>query len=112
MGITHNIAVPPARIPDFVRRAETVLAKRFPEATPFVVGHLGDGNLRCIAMFSHADWSAVTDKSGRTAEVNHLFYDIAAELGGTFSAEHGIGSIYVAEMERYKTPEELALKHR
>lgn len=109
MGITHDIAVPPARIPDFVRRAETVLAERFPEATPVIVGHLGDGNLHYIAMFSHARWSETADKPGLTAEVNHMFYDIAAELGGTFSAEHGIGSIHVAEMERYKPAEELAL---
>lgn len=109
MGVTHDIAVPPARIPQFVRRAEAALAACFQMAVPVVVGHLGDGNLHYIAMFSHADWAATADKPGRTAAVNHLLYDIAAELGGTFSAEHGIGSIHLAEMERYKPAPELAL---
>ncbi|WP_439495763.1 FAD-binding oxidoreductase [Bosea sp. (in: a-proteobacteria)] len=109
MGITHDIAVPPARIPQFVRLAEAALATRFVNATPVVVGHLGDGNLHYIAMFSHGDWAATADKPACTAAVNHLIYDIAAELGGTFSAEHGIGSIHIAEMERYKPPSELAL---
>ena len=109
MGVTHDIAVPPARVPQFVRRAEAALAACFQMAVPVVVGHLGDGNLHYIAMFSHADWATTDDKPGCVAAVNRLLYDIAAELGGTFSAEHGIGSIHLAEMEHYKTAPELAL---
>lgn len=111
MGLTHDIAVPPARVPEFVRRAEKSLHAAFPQAVPVVVGHLGDGNLHYIAMFTHVDWAATSDKQACTRTVNHLLYDIAAELGGTFSAEHGIGSIHIEEMERYKSPEELALMH-
>jgi FAD/FMN-containing dehydrogenase len=109
MGITHDIAVPPAQIPQFVRRAEAALTLHHPEAKPVVVGHLGDGNLHYIAMFSHADWSRVADKPSLIGTVNELLYDIAAELGGTFSTEHGIGSIHLAEMKHYKAAPELAL---
>jgi FAD/FMN-containing dehydrogenase len=112
MGLTHDIAVPPARIPHFVRRAETALASAFPQAVPVVVGHLGDGNLHYIAMFSHADWGTMADKPGATRAVGHLLYDIAADLGGTFSAEHGIGSIHLGEMARYKPRVELLLMQR
>lgn len=109
MGLTHDIAVPPARVPQFVRRAEAALAAHFPRAVPVIVGHLGDGNLHYIAMFSHADWATTSDKPACTAAVNRLLYDIAVELGGTFSAEHGIGSIHLAEMQYYKQAPELAL---
>ena len=74
-----------------------------------VVGHLGDGNLHYIAMFSHADWAAVADKPGLTAHLNHALYDIAAAMGGTFSAEHGVGSIHIADMARYKPEAELRM---
>lgn len=101
--------MPPGKIPQFVRRAEAALGDAFPQAAPVVVGHLGDGNLPYIAMFSHADWSAVADKSGCASAVGHLLYDIAFDLGGTFSAEHGIGSIHLSEMMRYKPAVELAV---
>jgi FAD/FMN-containing dehydrogenase len=112
MGLTHDIAVPPAKIPQFVRRAEVALASAFPQAVPVVVGHLGDGNLHYIALFSHTDWSVTADKSGCTSAVGHLLYDIASDLGGTFSAEHGIGSIHLKEMTRYKPAVELAMMER
>ena len=112
MGLTHDIAVPPAKIPPFVRRAEAVLAAAFPQAVPVVVGHLGDGNLHYIAMFSHADWSDTIDKAACTTAVGQLLYDIAFELGGTFSAEHGIGSIHLKEMTHYKPAVELAMMEK
>ena len=112
MGLTHDIAVPPAAIPAFVRRAEVALREHFPRAVPVVVGHLGDGNLHYIAMFSHEDWAANDDKAACAATVGRLLYDIAADFGGTFSAEHGIGSIHVDDMIRYKSAHELAMMHQ
>ena len=41
--------------------------------------------------------------------MHRLTYDIAAELGGTFSAEHGVGQYLVAEMRQYKSEVELSL---
>ncbi|SDV50706.1 FAD-binding oxidoreductase [Chitinasiproducens palmae] len=109
MGLTHDIAVPTYQVPDFLRRAGDALAARYPDATPVVVGHLGDGNMHYIAMFSHAFWAAVQDKVGFQRELSHVLYDIAAALDGTFSAEHGIGSLHVDEMRIYKDPVEIAL---
>lgn len=112
MGLTHDIAVPLGAIGQFIERAESWLKAELPETRPVVVGHLGDGNLHYIAMFSHAAWAAVADKPGMTAKVGHALYDIAASLGGTFSAEHGIGSIHTDDMSRYKPIGELALMAR
>ncbi len=109
MGLTHDIAVPLAQIGPFIAAAGAWLARELPQAVPVVVGHLGDGNLHYIAMFSHADWAAVADKPGLTAHLNHALYDIAAAMGGTFSAEHGVGSIHIADMARYKPEAELRM---
>lgn len=109
MGLTHDIAVPTYRIPDFVELAGQALAKHYPAAVPVVVGHMGDGNLHYIAMFKHEYWANVEDKAGVQLKLSHLLYDIAAAMGGTFSAEHGIGSLHVSEMSIYKDAAELAL---
>lgn len=109
MGLTHDIAVPTYRIPDFMAAAEQTLAEHYPQATQVVVGHVGDGNLHYIAMFSHEYWASVADKAGMQLALSHRLYDIAAGMGGTFSAEHGIGSLHVPEMSLYKDANEIAL---
>ncbi|MGV2288172.1 FAD-binding oxidoreductase [Trinickia sp. YCB016] len=109
MGLTHDIAVPTYRIPDFIEQAGHALEQHYPDATPVVVGHMGDGNLHYIAMFSHAYWARVADRQRTQLQLSHLLYDIAAGMGGTFSAEHGIGALHVPEMSKYKDPVEIAL---
>ncbi|MBO9643593.1 MAG: FAD-binding oxidoreductase [Pseudacidovorax sp.] len=112
MGLTHDIAVPLYRIPDFIERAAALLAEHYPQAVQVVVGHMGDGNLHYIAMFPHAFWAAVADKAGFQRTLSHRLYDIAADMGGTFSAEHGIGSLHVDEMGHYKDAVEVALMQK
>ncbi|RDU96216.1 FAD-binding oxidoreductase [Trinickia dinghuensis] len=109
MGLTHDIAVPTYRIPDFVEQAGEALARHYPDTVPVVVGHMGDGNLHYIVMFSHEHWARISDKPRTQLELSHLLYDIAAGMGGTFSAEHGIGALHVPEMSKYKDPVEVAL---
>lgn len=109
MGLTHDIAVPTYRIPDFIQQAGDALKEHYPEVLPVIVGHMGDGNLHYIAMFSHDNWSQIADKRTTQLELSHLLYDIAAGMGGTFSAEHGIGALHIPEMSKYKDPTELAL---
>jgi D-lactate dehydrogenase (cytochrome) len=109
MGLTHDIAVPVFAVPAFLERAGAAVAKRHPTARVVVVGHLGDGNLHYIVMFSHDEWAAVDDKGRVQHELGRMLYDIAFEFRGTFSAEHGIGSLHLAEMARYKPTVELGL---
>jgi FAD/FMN-containing dehydrogenase len=111
MGLTHDIAVPIYRIPDFIAAAEATLAAHFPDALPVVVGHMGDGNIHYITMFSHAFWAGlqVEEKVSLQQRVARELYDIAVGMDGTFSAEHGIGSLHVHEMALYKNEEELAM---
>lgn len=109
MGLTHDIAVPTYRIPSFIGQAEALLREKYPQAEPVIVGHMGDGNLHYIAMFPHDDWADVPDQAGLQRQLSHDLYDIAAAMGGTFSAEHGIGSLHVAEMRKYKDGVEIDL---
>ena len=108
-GITHDIAVPVSEIPEFVRRVSPALEQRFAGIRIVIVGHLGDGNLHFIPLFDFDAWNAFPDQQAVIDEVHRLTYGVATELGGTFSAEHGIGQYLVAEMRQYKSEVELSL---
>jgi len=73
------------------------------------VSHLGDGNVHFIPFFTFATWDAIGDKEAMAARIRRAINDVAVRLGGSFSAEHGIGQVLVPEMARYKPPVELAL---
>jgi len=108
-GIAHDIAVPVSKIPEFVRRVGPALEQKFAGIQIIIVGHLGDGNLHFVPLFTHDAWNAFPDPQAVVDEIHRLTYGVATELGGTFSAEHGIGQYLVAEMRQYKSEVELSL---
>ena len=108
-GIAHDIAVPVSQIPEFLRRVSPALEQKFAGIQIVIVGHLGDGNLHFVPMFANDAWNAFPDPDAVTDEVHRLSYGVATELGGTFSAEHGVGQYLIAEMQRYKSEVELSL---
>ena len=51
-------------------------------------------------------------KISAAADLHRAVYDVAAEHGGSFAAEHGVGIVKLAEMERYRSPVELDLMRK
>jgi D-lactate dehydrogenase (cytochrome) len=81
-----------------------------PGTRTFAYGHFGDGNVHfnlCAPKGMEA--SAFM---ARAADLHRAVYDIAAEYGGSFAAEHGVGIVKLAEMERYRSPVELDLMRK
>jgi D-lactate dehydrogenase (cytochrome) len=109
MGLTHDIAVPVYKIPEFVKAGQAMLSRDYPGTEVVIVGHIGDGNLHYIVMHSHERWQNTSDKVAHQTRLAHALYDIAIPMGGTFSAEHGIGSLHLHEMAKYKDPIEVGL---
>ena len=73
-------------------------------------GHIGDGNVHFnLSQPPGADRAAFLDQ---WEAVNEVVHDIAAGLGGSISAEHGIGRLKRAEIRRYKSPLEMELMQR
>jgi FAD/FMN-containing dehydrogenase len=97
-SLKHDIAVPVAAIPDFIKKATAAVLDVLPAARPVTFGHLGDGNL-------HFNFN-VPDVS-RRAEIAHIVHDIVHEFGGSISAEHGIGVMKRDELRRYKSAVEI-----
>lgn len=101
VGVAHtvdtDISVPLDRVAEFLDRALESLAKLDPGATTITVAHLGDGNLH----YSVVPASGGKDLKARLMEDVEA---IVADLGGSFSAEHGIGLSKKGSMARRKDP--------
>jgi FAD/FMN-containing dehydrogenase len=101
----HDISVPVSRIPEFLRDADAALLARWPDARIAAFGHVGDGNLHYnIAQPIGGDPAAFDRDREAGADVVH---GIVARLGGSISAEHGLGAMKTEEALRYKSPVEV-----
>ncbi len=99
--VNTDVAVGVTDVPAFLTRAEDGLAALDPDATSGVVAHLGDGNIHYTAYPSRQD-AALNDA------ICEMVEDIIADLRGSFSAEHGVGTSKLRTMARRKDPATLA----
>ncbi len=109
MGLTTDCAVPVALVPRFIEDATRAVHRLVPGLPIVIVSHMGDGNVHFIPFFSFGAWDALEDREATAADLRRAVDDAAHALGGTFSAEHGVGRTSLAEMARYKSPVELAM---
>jgi FAD/FMN-containing dehydrogenase len=102
---SHDISVPVAAIPEFIARAPGELAK-IGNYRINCFGHLGDGNLH-YNVFPPAGQTRADHEASRGA-IKRCVHDLVHEMGGSISAEHGIGRLKVDDLERYGDPGKLA----
>jgi D-lactate dehydrogenase (cytochrome) len=88
-SIKHDISVPVAAVPAFIAEANAAVVKLIPGARPVPFGHLGDGNIHYNV--SQPIGANATEFLGRWHEVNAAVFEIVLRMGGSISAEHGIG---------------------
>ncbi|MBI1904741.1 MAG: FAD-binding oxidoreductase [Rhodocyclales bacterium] len=110
ISIKHDIAVPVSRIAEFIERAGAALKARWPDTRLVVFGHIGDGNLH----YNLSRPDAVSNQQfiAETGVVNRVVHDLVHQLGGSISAEHGLGQLKRQEILRYKDEVELDLMRR
>src|SRR5262249_21476982 len=106
-SIAPDVSVPISRTPGFLQRADTALPTAYPGVRPCAFGHVGDGNIHYNPVRPLA-WEGQRFRQERAA-VNRLVHDIVAELGGSLSAEHGVGQARLAELEHYQEPLQLEM---
>ena len=90
-----DVALPLDRVQDFLERAEAGRARIDPGAGLSVVSHLGDGNVH---------YTLCPTDPAHDEPLTEMVEDVVAELGGSFSAEHGIGLAKRGTMARRKDP--------
>jgi FAD/FMN-containing dehydrogenase len=99
-GVPHklDVSVPAARYAELVEQAPVVVASVDGAARTICYGHVGDGNVHVNVLGPAADDERVDD----------TVLELVLELGGSISAEHGIGRAKVGWLERDRGPETVA----
>jgi len=106
-SIKHDVSVPVSLVPDFIRQAGIGVEKTCPGIRPYAFGHVGDGNIH-YNLTQPVEMPA-EDFLALEWDIHRIVHDITAELGGSFSAEHGVGRLKTGEILRYKEATELEL---
>ena len=106
-SLKHDVSVPVSRVAEFVRRASALAEAAIPGARVCAFGHMGDGNVHFnLSQPVGADRARFL---GERERINVAIHDLVSELGGSFSAEHGVGCLRLKDMDRYKEDVELDL---
>jgi FAD/FMN-containing dehydrogenase len=109
-SIKHDISVPLQRVPEFLARAIAAVEEALPGIRPVPFGHMGDGNIH----FNVSQPPGMDPQAffARAPDVHALVHGIVADLGGSISAEHGIGRYKRELLKQVKSEIELDLMRR
>jgi FAD/FMN-containing dehydrogenase len=105
-SIKHDVSVPVSAMARFIAEATDATLAIVPGARPVPFGHVGDGNVHF-----NVSQPVAEDKAAflaRWQDVSDAVHSVAHRLGGSISAEHGIGRMKAQEIQRYKSPAALA----
>ncbi|MGV1951257.1 FAD-binding oxidoreductase [Agrobacterium vitis] len=109
-SIKHDISVPIAQVPAFMKEAEAAVLAAMPGARVCAFGHLGDGNIHYnISQPVGADKAQFIS---RWREINKVVHDIVRAHGGSISAEHGVGQLKRQELAQTRPDIETVLMTR
>ena len=101
---SHDISIPISAIPDFIPEGIARLA-RLGDFRVNCFGHVGDGNLHYHVFPMPGKTRA--DHEHQRDDIKRVIHDLVHEMEGSVSAEHGIGRLKVADLERYQDPAKL-----
>lgn len=110
LGPSHrfDIGVPIDQLARLVAELEALMKRYVPDADALIFGHMGDGNLH----FSICSADDKLPDHEKGFDLKEIVHEIVWSLGGTISAEHGIGRLHIRELYRQKPPIELAVAAR
>jgi FAD/FMN-containing dehydrogenase len=106
-SLKHDVSVPVSAIPTLIETGSALVGRLAPEGDVIAYGHAGDGNLHFnVSQRPGADLAAFL---ARGPALEHAMFDLVESLGGSISAEHGIGRLKAAEFARRADPVELSV---
>ena len=111
LNIKHDISLSASNIPAFVAQTDRELGELIAGVRLVNFGHLGDGNLHYNVQAPERLESAQFLRDFEQ-HVNDVVHRNVFALGGSISAEHGIGSLKVDTLPHYKDPQALSLMRR
>ncbi|MFK4811749.1 FAD-binding oxidoreductase [Devosia sp. ZW T5_3] len=102
-SIKHDVSVPIAAVPQLIAEGSAAAERLFPGIRPVPFGHMGDGNI-------HFNFSQPVGADPKTfmaeadEKLHEAIYEIVLKLGGSVSAEHGIGQLKIDLLRQVKDP--------
>jgi FAD/FMN-containing dehydrogenase len=103
-SVGTDTSVPVSAVPTFLDQAITEVARLWPEGNISAIGHAGDGNIH-FSLHAPRNWEGGRPAWAERADgFETLVNGIAVSLGGSFSAEHGIGQSKRHAMRTHKDP--------
>lgn len=101
-SIKHDVSVPIAAVPRLIAEGSTAVERVIEGVRPCPFGHMGDGNIH----FNFSQPAGTDPKAfmAREKDANEAVYEIVLRLGGSVSAEHGIGQLKTGLLQRVKDP--------
>src|SRR5262249_55741652 len=99
-NVKNDVSVPVAAIPEFIARADAAVERVCPGVRPLPISHFGDGNI-------HYNVAQPPGMAGEAYmalwdDIVHAVHEVVLDLGGSISAEHGIGVMKRAELAQVK----------
>jgi len=101
-SIKHDVSVPIGAVPQLIAEGSAAVERAIPGVRPCPFGHMGDGNIH----FNFSQPAGDDPKAfmAREADANAAVYEVVRKLGGSVSAEHGIGQLKSALLRAVKDP--------
>lgn len=104
-SLKHDVSVPVDRVGEFIAAAEEAVLKEVRDGRVVAFGHVGDGNIHFN--ISQPENSSADEFLQQREAVAGIVYKIIEQLGGSFSAEHGIGKARRHHLRQYRSVAEL-----
>jgi FAD/FMN-containing dehydrogenase len=108
-SLKHDVSVRVSAIPALIEAGAALVQRLAPDGDVISYGHAGDGNLHFNVSQKPGTEAASFMARGPALEL--AMFDLVESLGGSISAEHGIGRLKAAEFARRADPVELAVMH-
>jgi FAD/FMN-containing dehydrogenase len=110
-SVKNDVSVPVSAVPELLVKAPQVVEALAPGSRPCPFGHIGDGNIH-YNILGPENMDPVEFRREYGQKLIDGVNQLALSLGGSFSAEHGVGQLRRAELHRYKDPIEIELMRR
>lgn len=107
-SIKHDVSVPVAAVPRLIAEGSAAAERLVPGIRPCPFGHLGDGNIH-FNFSQPVGADAAEFMASADDPLHDVIYEIVVRLGGSVSAEHGIGQLKAALLQQVKDPVALEL---
>ncbi|MGJ3701174.1 FAD-binding oxidoreductase [Variovorax sp. AFSI2.2] len=100
--VSNDTSVPVSKLSRFIDLVTERIEQQVAGAAVCHAGHIGDGNIHVVAVLPRSVYGTPEQCERAAASVNLIVHAASVELGGSISAEHGIGRMHVERLVRFK----------